>query len=237
MSLLKIDKITCGYGGLMVARDVSFEIENREVLALIGANGAGKTTTLKAISKLIPIQSGQIWFQNERIDVYPPHIISRKGVAMVPEGRRLFPSMSVMENLESGVFTEKAKSRKAASLELVFQQFPRLKDRKKQRAGSLSGGEQEMLAIARGFMSAPTLLLLDEPSLGLAPLLVKNLFETLERIVTMGEMTILLSEQNVPRALSISNRGCIMELGRIVHSGESKSLLNDPEVRRAYLGY
>lgn len=237
MSLLKVDKITAGYGGLMVVRDVSFDIEKQEVVALIGANGSGKTTTLKSIVKLISIEAGQIWFQGERIDPLTPHLIARKGLILVPEGRKLFPSMTVMENMDFGVYTPKAKSKKATNAELVFQQFPRLKERIKQRAGSLSGGEQEMLAIARGLMAAPTLLLLDEPSLGLAPLLVKDLFETLERIAAIGEMTILLSEQNVPKALSVSNRGYIMELGQIAYSGGSKDLLKDPQVRKAYLGY
>jgi branched-chain amino acid transport system ATP-binding protein len=237
MSLFKADAITAGYGGLLVVRNVSFEVDGAEVVALIGANGAGKTTTLKSIAKLISIQSGQIWFQEERIDGLPPHDISRRGLILVPEGRRLFGSMSVIENLEFGVYTQKAKLKKAANLEFVFQHFPRLKGRKNQRAGSLSGGEQEMLAIGRGILAAPKLLLLDEPSLGLAPLIVKDLFNTLEQIAAMGEMAILLSEQNVPKALSVSRRGYIMELGQIVHSGESASLLNDAEVRKAYLGY
>ncbi len=237
MSLLKIDALTAGYGGLLVVRNVSFEVGVTEVAALIGANGAGKTTTLKSIVKLISIQSGQIWFQDERIDALPPHDIGRRGLILVPEGRRLFGSMTVIENLEFGVYTQKAKSKKAANLEFVFQHFPRLKERKKQRAGSLSGGEQEMLAIGRGIMAAPKILLLDEPSLGLAPLVVKDLFKTLEEIAAMGEMAILLSEQNVPKALSVSKHGYIMELGQIVHSGESASLLNDSEVRKAYLGY
>jgi len=237
MSLLKTDAITAGYGGLLVVRNVSFEVGVAEVVALIGANGAGKTTALKSIVQLISVQSGQIWFQDERIDTLPTHAIGRRGLILVPEGRKLFGSMTVIENLEFGVYTQKAKSKKAVNLEFVFQHFPRLKERKKQRAGSLSGGEQEMVAIGRGILAAPKLLLLDEPSLGLAPLIVKDLFNTLEQIAAMGEMAILLSEQNVPKALSVSRRGYIMELGQIVHSGESTSLLNDAEVRKAYLGY
>jgi len=237
MSLLKADALTAGYGGLLVVRSVSFEVGAAEVVALIGANGAGKTTTLKSIVKLISIHSGQIWFQDERIDGLPPHEIGRKGLILVPEGRKLFGSMTVNENLEFGVYTQKAKAKRAANLDFVFQHFPRLKERKKQRAGSLSGGEQEMLAIGRGILAAPKMLLLDEPSLGLAPLVVKDLFSTLEQIAGLGEMAVLLSEQNVLKALSVSKRGYIMELGQIVHSGESAGLLKDAEVRKAYLGY
>jgi len=236
MSLLRVAKVVAGYSGLMVIREVSIEIDAGEVVALIGANGAGKTTTLKSITKLLSIQSGEIWFQNERIDILAPHVIARKGLILVPEGRKLFPTMTVMENLEYGAYTKVAKPKQAANFELVFQQFPILKDRRKQSAGSLSGGEQEMLAIARGLMTAPKLLLLDEPSLGLAPLVVKSVFETLARIASLGEVSILLSEQNVAKALSISSRGYVMELGQITHSGDSTSLLSDPQVRKAYLG-
>ena len=236
MSLLRVAKVVAGYSGLMVIREVSIEIDAGEVVALIGANGAGKTTTLKSITKLLSIQSGEIWFQNERIDILAPHVIARKGLILVPEGRKLFPTMTVMENLEYGAYTKTAKPKQAANFELVFQQFPILRDRRKQSAGSLSGGEQEMLAIARGLMTAPKLLLLDEPSLGLAPLVVKSVFETLAQIPSLGEVSILLSEQNVAKALSISSRGYVMELGQITHSGESTSLLSDPQVRKAYLG-
>jgi len=234
--LLRVAEVVAGYSGLMVIRQISIGVDAGEVVALIGANGAGKTTTLNSITRLLSIQSGEIWFQNERIDILAPHAIARKGLILVPEGRKLFPTMTVMENLEYGAYTKIAKPKQAANFELVFQQFPILKDRRRQSAGSLSGGEQEMLAIARGLMTAPRLLLLDEPSLGLAPLVVRSVFETLERIASLGEMSILLSEQNVAKALSISNRGYVMELGQITHSGESRSLLSDPQVRKAYLG-
>ncbi len=236
MSLLDVEKLTAGYSGLMVVRDVSFHVEAAEVVALIGANGSGKTTALKSIIKLISIQSGQIHFQDERIDPLTTHAIARRGLILVPEGRKLFPSMTVLENLEFGIYTKTARSRKAANLDLVFQQFPILRERREQGAGSLSGGEQEMLAVARGLMAAPIILLLDEPSLGLAPLVVKSLFETLAKVAAAGEMAILLSEQNVPKALSISKRGYVMELGQITHSGESTFLLSDPLVKKAFLG-
>lgn len=236
MSLLNVNRITAGYSGLMVVRDVSFEVGPGEVIALIGANGAGKTTTLKSIIKLVSIQSGEILFRDERIDSLSTHAIARKGVSLVPEGRKLFVSMTVMENLEFGVYTQKALSERKANFEIVFGQFPILEKRKQQRAGSLSGGEQEMLAVARGLMTAPSILLLDEPSLGLGPLVVKSLFETFEKIARTGTPALLLSEQNVPKALSISSRGYVMELGQIIHSGESRNLLNDPLVKKAFLG-
>jgi branched-chain amino acid transport system ATP-binding protein len=236
MSILQIKKITAGYGNLKAIRDISLSLDESEVVSIIGANGAGKTTIMKAITKLIPIESGEIWFDNERIDVFKPHVVALKGISLVPEGRRLFSNMTVIENLEYGVATTRAKSKKSENLSLVFDLFPILQHRRKQIAGSLSGGEQEMLAIARALMSAPKLLLLDEPSLGLAPLLVNSVFDTLSKIVKLGNITILLSEQNVAKALSISNRGYVMELGQIVFEGESQHLLNDPRVKKAYLG-
>jgi len=236
MSILILDKITAGYGNLKAAKDISLRLDKSEVVSIIGSNGAGKTTIMKAITKLIPIDSGEIWFDNERIDLLKPHIIALKGISLVPEGRKLFSNMTVIENLEFGVVTTIAKSKKDENLSLVFDLFPILRDRIKQTAGSLSGGQQEMLAIARALMATPKLLLLDEPSLGLAPLTVNSVFDTLTKIAKLGDMTILLSEQNVAKALSISNRGYVMEFGKIAFEGESQHLLNDPRVKKAYLG-
>jgi branched-chain amino acid transport system ATP-binding protein len=237
MSLLSVDRVTTGYGSLQVVRDVSFEVDLGEVVALIGANGAGKTTILMSIVKLLAIHAGQILLSDERIDGLSTHVIAKKGVILVPEGRRLFPTMTVFENLEFGVCTAEANSHRATNMGIVFEQFPILNERKTQKAGSLSGGEQEMLAVARGLMAAPKILLLDEPSLGLAPLVVKSLFDTLKKIALSAEKSILLSEQNVPKALSISGRAYVMELGQIVLKGKSSDLLNNPLIRKAYLGY
>ena len=179
MSILEIKEATAGYGNLKAIRDVSLSVNESEVVSIIGSNGAGKTTIMKAITKIIPLVSGEIWFDNERIDHLKPHIIALKGISLVPEGRKLFPTMNVIENLEYGIATTKAKSKKKENMSLVYDLFPILRDRKKQMAGSLSGGQQEMLAIARALMTAPKLLLLDEPSLGLAPLTVNSVFNTL----------------------------------------------------------
>jgi branched-chain amino acid transport system ATP-binding protein len=236
MSILEVKEVTAGYGNLKAIRDVSLSVNESEVVSIIGSNGAGKTTIMKAITQTIPLVSGEIWFDNERIDLLKPHIIALKGISLVPEGRRLFSTMNVIENLEYGVVTTKAKSKKNENMSLVFDLFPILRDRKKQMAGSLSGGQQEMLAIARALMSAPKLLLLDEPSLGLAPLTVNSVFNTLGEIVKLSNMTLFLSEQNVAKALSIADRGYVMEYGQIVFEGESQHLLRDPRVKKAYLG-
>lgn len=237
MSILRLEKVTAGYGSLMAIRDISLSIEKAEVVSIIGANGAGKTAVMKSITKLIPISSGEIWFDDERIDTLKPHMLAFKGITLVPEGRKLFPSMTVFENMEYGVVTREARAKKNENLEMVYELFPILKDRRKQTAGSLSGGQQEMVAIARGLMTAPKLLLLDEPSLGLAPLTVHSVFETLDKVAKQGKITILLSEQNISKALSISHRGYVMELGQIVFDGRSRDLLNDPKVKKAYLGF
>jgi len=236
MSILEIKEVTAGYGNLKAIRDVSLSVNESEVVSIIGSNGAGKTTIMKAITKIIPLVSGEIWFDNERIDLLKPHIIALKGISLVPEGRKLFPTMNVIENLEYGVATTKAKSKKNENMSLVFELFPILSDRKKQMAGSLSGGQQEMLAIARALMTAPKLLLLDEPSLGLAPLTVNSVFNTLSEIAKLSNMTLFLSEQNVAKALSIADRGYVMEFGQIAFEGESQDLLRDPRVKKAYLG-
>lgn len=237
MSILRLEKVTAGYGDMTAVRDISLSVGKSEVVSIIGANGAGKTAVMKSITKLIPISSGEIWFEDERIDMLKPHMLAFKGISLVPEGRKLFPTMTVFENLEYGVVTKEAKAKKNENMEMVYELFPILKDRRKQTAGSLSGGQQEMVAIARGLMTAPKLLLLDEPSLGLAPLTVHSVFETLDKVAKLGRISILLSEQNISKALSISNRGYVMELGQIAFEGGSQNLLNDPKVKKAYLGF
>ncbi|MCX5822738.1 MAG: ABC transporter ATP-binding protein, partial [Deltaproteobacteria bacterium] len=203
---------------------------------LVGSNGAGKSSTLKAISGLVPPSSGEIRLEGNRIDRAPAHSIVEMGIAQIPEGRRLWPGLSVQENLELGAYIPAARAVRGETMEWVFQLFPLLRKRRSQLAGTLSGGEQQMLAIGRGLLSRPKLLILDEPSLGLAPLLVDEVFETIQKINGEG-MTILLVEQNVNVALAISNRGYVLETGRIVISGSGKELLADDHVKTAYLGF
>jgi len=231
-TLLRLASIEAGYRDLVAVRDVSLDIRRGEVVALIGSNGAGKTTTLRAITGLLPVRRGRIEFEGERIDGRPASDIVGRGIAHVPEGRQLFPGLSVRENLELGGRDRRVR---AAGLEDVFQLFPRLRERERQLAGTLSGGEQQMCAIGRGLMARPTLLLLDEPSLGLAPVMVKLIFETLHAINARGT-TILLVEQNVPRALALSHRAYVLENGRIVLDGPRETLQQSPHIRQAYLG-
>jgi len=233
--MLKVDKINVFYGDLQALWDVSFEVNEGEKVVIVGANGAGKTTTLKTISGLLRPRSGSIEFLGKRIDKLPPHKIVELGIAHVPEGRRLFPRMTVLENLEMGAYTKRAREKLEDTLEWVFSIFPRLKERKKQIAGTMSGGERQMLAIARGLMSKPKLLMLDEPSLGLAPKLVVKTFEVIERINEEG-VTILLVEQNVRHALELADRGYVLETGRITLSGTGEDLLKNDYVKKAYLG-
>jgi len=213
-------------------REVSLEVRAGEVVALIGGNGAGKTTTLRAISGLLPLRRGRIEFEGERIDGRASAQVVARGIAHVPEGRQLFPSMSVRENLELGA---RDRAARPATLETVFALFPRLRERERQVAGTLSGGEQQMCAIGRGLMARPRLLLLDEPSLGLAPVMVRLIFETLKAINETGT-TILLVEQNVARALALSHRAYVIENGRIVLDGPREALQQSPHVKQAYLG-
>jgi len=213
-------------------REVSLEVRAGEVVALIGGNGAGKTTTLRAISGLLPLRRGRIEFEGERIDGRASAQVVARGLAHVPEGRQLFPSMSVRENLELGA---RDRAARAATLESVFALFPRLRERERQVAGTLSGGEQQMCAIGRGLMARPRLLLLDEPSLGLAPVMVRLIFETLKAINETGT-TILLVEQNVARALALSHRAYVIENGRIVLDGPREALQQSPHIKQAYLG-
>jgi len=231
-TLLRLDSVEAGYRDLVAVREVSLEVRAGEVVALIGGNGAGKTTTLRAISGLLPLRRGRIEFEGERIDGRASAQVVSRGIAHVPEGRQLFPSMSVRENLELGA---RDRGARAATLETVFALFPRLRERERQVAGTLSGGEQQMCAIGRGLMARPRLLLLDEPSLGLAPVMVRLIFETLKAINETGT-TILLVEQNVARALALSHRAYVIENGRIVLDGPREALQQSPHIKQAYLG-
>jgi branched-chain amino acid transport system ATP-binding protein len=234
-TLLRVDGIEVGYGDLTAVRDVSLEVREGETVALIGANGAGKTTTLRAVSGLLPLRRGRIEFEGQRLDGRSSAQIVARGVAHVPEGRQLFPTMTVRENLELGARTPAARRRAADSLAEVFDLFPRLRERTAQLAGTLSGGEQQMCAIGRGLMAQPRLLMLDEPSLGLAPVMVKAIFEDLARINGRG-ITILLVEQNVLRSLRLAHRGYVLENGRMTLSGPRDDLLASGHIKQAYLG-
>jgi branched-chain amino acid transport system ATP-binding protein len=233
--LLEVKDINVSYGLVRVLWDVSLTVKEGEMVAAVGSNGAGKTTTLKTISGLLRPSSGSIAFLGERLDRIPPYSVVEKQIAHVPEGRRLFPFSSVLSNLEMGAYTRRARGKIRESLEFVFELFPVLKERQRQLAGTLSGGEQQMLAIARALMSRPHLLMLDEPSLGLAPIMVHKVFEVLKHLNDRG-VTILLVEQNIHSALNLCDRGYVLENGRIVLEGPGRDLLNDPHVREAYLG-
>jgi branched-chain amino acid transport system ATP-binding protein len=233
--LLEIRDADQYYDDLQVLHGVSLTVGEGEIVALVGPNAAGKTTTLNMISGILKPKRGQISFQGHRVDPLPAHAIVELGIVQIPEGRGLFPFMTVEENLELGSYGREARRRKAETLEHVFEMLPVLKERRNQMAGSLSGGEQQMLAIGRGLMARPKLLMLDEPSLGLAPLLVQKCFEIVKELHARGT-TVLLVEQNVHHALSLADRGYVLESGRIVMSGKGTDLLADPNLRRAYLG-
>jgi len=232
--ILKVDNINVYYGAIHAIKGISFEVNEGEVVTLIGANGAGKSTTLQTVSGLLHSKTGTIEFQGENLAKIPPHIIVRKGLAQVPEGRRIFQQMSVEENLEMGAYT-RDKSELEGDLENVYKQFPRLLERRRQIAGTLSGGEQQMLAIGRALMSHPKLLMLDEPSMGLAPILVEQIFDIIRQLNEAGT-TILLVEQNAQMALSVAHRAYVMETGKITLSGTGKELAESDQVRKAYLG-
>ena len=232
--ILKVDDINVWYGSIHAIKGISFEVYEGEIVTLIGANGAGKSTTLNTISGLLHSKTGSITFMGEALNKYPCHKIVSKGLAMVPEGRRIFLQMTVEENLEMGAFTQ-PNAGVDADLERVFDQFPRLKERRRQIAGTLSGGEQQMLAMGRALMSHPTLLMLDEPSMGLAPILVEQIFDIIKDLHKAGT-TILLVEQNAQAALSVADRGYVLETGRIVTSGTGHELLESPAIKKAYLG-
>ena len=232
--ILNVEDINVYYGSIHAVKGVSFEVNQGEIVTLIGANGAGKSTTLNTISGLLHSKTGSITFMDEPLNKYPCHKIVSKGLAMVPEGRRIFLQMTVEENLEMGAFTQ-PNAGVDADLERVFDQFPRLKERRRQIAGTLSGGEQQMLAMGRALMSHPTLLMLDEPSMGLAPILVEQIFDIIKDLHKAGT-TILLVEQNAQAALSVADRGYVLETGRIVTSGTGHELLESPAIKKAYLG-
>jgi branched-chain amino acid transport system ATP-binding protein len=233
--LLALEAVEVGYGGIQAVKGVSLEVAQGELVCLIGANGAGKTTTLKGISGLLPVKRGRIRYAGEVITGRPPFAIVRKGLAMVPEGRGVFGALTIEENLAMGAYVRRDAAGIRADIDHVFALFPRLKERRRQTAGTLSGGEQQMLAIARALMSRPKLLLLDEPSMGLAPLMVQKVFDTIVSIAREG-MTILLVEQNAKLALEVSGRGYVMESGEITLAGHAATLLDNPAVRAAYLG-
>jgi branched-chain amino acid transport system ATP-binding protein len=233
--LLRVHDIDVYYGDVQILNKISLEVEEGEIVSLVGANGAGKTTLVRTVSGFLKPKRGSITFMGQRIDYLLPHKVAELGLVQVPEGRKLFPSMSVIENLIMGAYLPEPKREREGSLKWVTELFPILKDRKKQEAGSLSGGEQQMLAIGRALMLRPKLLILDEPSLGLAPLIVKQIFSLVEEINRKGT-TILLVEQNVSKSLKSSNRGYILENGRVTMSGTGEELLADPHTKKAYLG-
>ena len=233
--LLAVDGIDVFYGDVQALWEVSLEVHQGEVVALLGSNGAGKTTTIRTISGLIRPRAGRIAFGGREIQRLPAHEVVALGIAQVPEGRRLWPNLTVAENLRLGAYPTRARARLAEQRERMLELFPRLAERRDQLAGTLSGGEQQMLAIARALMSQPTLLMLDEPSLGLAPIVVQEVFRTLRDIRQAG-VTVLLVEQNVHQALELADRGYVLETGRVVLQGPSADLLANPEVRTAYLG-
>jgi branched-chain amino acid transport system ATP-binding protein len=233
--LLRVRDIDVAYGDVQVLHGMSLDVEEGEIVALVGANAAGKSTTLNAISGIIRAARGAIEFEGKRIDHAPPYDIVTLGLVQVPEGRKLFPYMTVLENLELGAYSKEARRARAKTLELVFAMLPRLQERQSQLAGSLSGGEQQMLAIGRGMMSLPRLLMLDEPSLGLAPLLVRQILDTVKEANARGT-TVLLVEQNVQHSLKLAHRGYVLENGRIVLEGKGEDLLVNPHLKKAYLG-
>ena len=233
-TILKVDDINVYYGSIHAIKGISFEVNEGEIVTLIGANGAGKSTTLNTISGLLHSKTGHIEFMGEPLNHVPSHKVVSKGLALVPEGRRIFLQMYVQENLDMGAFSRRG-GNIDADMERVFEQFPRLKERRKQVAGTLSGGEQQMLAMGRALMSNPKLLMLDEPSMGLAPILVEQIFDIIKNLHKAGT-TILLVEQNAQAALSVADRGYVLETGKIVTTGTGAELLASPAIKKAYLG-
>lgn len=234
--MLTLKNVQSFYGNIQALKDVNIEVSEGEIITLIGANGAGKTTTLMSISGIVPPRSGEIFFMGKPIHNMSPDKIVSLGICQVPEGRRIFPYMTVMENLDMGAFLRKDKDGIKKDMEYIFDLFPILAERRHQAGGTLSGGEQQMLAISRALMTRPTLLLLDEPSLGLAPLVVRQIFEIIKKINTENNTTIFLVEQNANLALKVAHRGYVMENGRITLADSAKNLLSNEEVKKAYLG-
>ena len=233
--LLKVSGVLVGYGGIQAVKGVSLEVREGELVSLIGSNGAGKTTTMKAITGLLPLGGGHIELAGKTIDGQGPWDLVQQGLAMVPEGRGVFTRMTIVENLQMGAYIRDDNAAIADDIERVFATFPRLKERRDQLAGTMSGGEQQMLAMGRALMSRPKVLLLDEPSMGLSPIMVDKIFEVIQEVSAQG-VTILLVEQNASRALQIADRGYVMESGLITLSGDAHEMLHDPKVREAYLG-
>ena len=235
MAMLEVKGLQVYYGVIQALKDISFEVNQGEVIALIGANGAGKTTTLHTLTGLLPAKKGSIVFEGKDITKMPAHKIVEMGIAHVPEGRRVFSQLSVYENLIMGAYTRKDKKEIAENLENVYKRFPRLKERKNQRAGTLSGGEQQMLAMGRALMSNPKMIVMDEPSMGLSPIFVNEIFDIIEKVSASGT-TVLLVEQNAKKALTIADRAYVLETGNIILQGDAKKLMNDESVKKAYLG-
>ena len=235
MAMLEIKDLEVCYGVIRAIKGISFEVNQGEVIALIGANGAGKTTILHTITGLVPAKSGSILFEGKELTKTPAHKIVSMGMAHVPEGRRIFQQLSVLENLKLGAYTRKDKNEIAQSLKMVYERFPRLEERKNQVAGTLSGGEQQMLAMGRALMSKPRIILMDEPSMGLSPLFVSEIFDII-KVISESGTTVLLVEQNAKKALSIADRAYVLETGNITLSGKASDLMNNESVQKAYLG-
>jgi len=234
-NLLEVNNLSVYYGVIQALKGISFHVDKGEIVALIGANGAGKTTTLHTLSGLIQADKGEIIYKDQNITTIPGHKIVNLGMAQVPEGRRVFAEMTVLQNLKMGAYTRKDKAEMDETLKTIYQRFPRLEERKSQLAGTLSGGEQQMLAMGRALMSHPEIILLDEPSMGLSPIFVNEIFDIIEKINKDG-VTVLLVEQNAKKALSIANRAYVLETGKIVKEGIASELLDDETIKKAYLG-
>ena len=235
MAMLEVSNLKVNYGMIQAIKGISFKVEEGEIIALIGANGAGKTTTLHTVSGLLKAREGSILFNGKELTKTQPHKIVEMGMAHVPEGRRIFQQLTVYENLILGAYTRSDKKEIAENLEMIYKRFPRLEERKKQIAGTLSGGEQQMLAMGRALMSNPKIVLMDEPSMGLSPLLVSEIFDIIQEVSKSGT-TVLLVEQNAKKALSIADRAYVLETGKIVLDGKAEALLNDDSIKKAYLG-
>ena len=235
MAMLDVTKLSISFGGLRAVDELTMQIEEGGLVGLIGPNGAGKTTTLQTVSGILPAKSGSINFQGKEISSVPGNQIVKLGMSHVPEGRRMFSNLTVYENLMMGAYTRKNKKEIADTLEMVYERFPRLRERTRQLAGTLSGGEQQMLAMGRALMAQPRIILMDEPSMGLSPLFVTEIFKIITEVNKQG-VTILLVEQNAKKALSIANRAYVLETGKIVNEGEARALLDDESIKKAYLG-